>query len=67
MNKRIEEMLADAGFSLISNKLYDQVSVLSVDELVTAIINECATIADQADENMCDCIGANIKSYFGVK
>ena len=60
-------MLVDAGFSLISDKLYDQVSVASVEELVEAIINKCATIADLADENMCECIGANIKSYFGVK
>lgn len=39
----------------------------SVDKLVESIVRECAIIADLADENKCDCIGANILSHFGVK
>jgi hypothetical protein len=40
---------------------------LILEKFAELIVQECAKIADVADENECEWIGGNILTHFGVK
>lgn len=42
-------------------------NTLSTGKFAELIVQECAKIADVADENKCEWIGGNILTHFGVE
>ena len=68
MNGRLEHLMYLAGLTAQGcwDKLddYDRTAIEKFAEL---IVQECAKIADVADENECEWIGGNILTHFGVK
>ena len=73
MNERIQEL---ADQILPNEKEFHQGNpkewgyFFSGDELekfAELIVQECARVADIADENKCEWIGGNILTHFGVK
>lgn len=68
MNERIEHLMYQAGLTAQGcwDKLddYDRTAIEKFAEL---LVQECAKIADIADENKCEWIGGNILTHFGVE
>jgi len=66
MNERIRELVRQAGLDDADFPIenWDNVPLAKFAEL---IVQECAKIADVADENECEWIGGNILTHFGVK
>ena len=72
MNERIRELAEQAGLrftQLMSNPMVPVVDGKETDleKFADLIVQECAKIADVADENECEWIGGNILTHFGVK
>jgi hypothetical protein len=63
MNERIKQLALQAGLDLI----HDKFMTASQEKFAELIVQECAKIADVADENECEWIGGNILTHFGVK
>ena len=64
MNERIKK-LADKIWSLnIEPNPHFQLCLQSFAE---SIVQECARVADLADENKCEWIGGNVLTHFGVE
>jgi hypothetical protein len=62
MNERIRELLEQAGVKYVTmpkDTVYEKFAEL--------IVQECAKVADIADENKCEWIGGNILTHFGVE
>jgi hypothetical protein len=69
MNKRIEELALECG---AWNQVYDQKRFMvdgnfDIERFAELIVQECAKVADVADENKCEWIGGNILTHFGVE
>ena len=65
MNERIDKLLVKAGAYFGSDGVvYDTFDPKKFAEL---IVQECAKVADIADENKCEWIGGNILTHFGVE
>ena len=62
MNERIRELHSQC-------KVCDNGTVLYFDyeKFAELIVQECARVADIADENKCEWIGGNILTHFGVE
>ena len=72
MNERIKLLAEQAGLrftQLMSNPMVPVVDGKETDleKFAELIVQECAKIADVADENECEWIGGNILTHFGVK
>jgi hypothetical protein len=72
MNERIKLLAEQAGLrftQLMSNPMVPVVDGKETDleKFAESIVQECAKIADVADENKCEWIGGNILTHFGVK
>jgi hypothetical protein len=72
MNERIKLLAEQAGLrftQLMSNPMVPVVDGKETDleKFADLIVQECAKIADVADENECEWIGGNILTHFGVK
>jgi hypothetical protein len=62
MNERMRELLEQAGVKYVTmpkDTVYEKFAEL--------IVQECAKVADIADENKCEWIGGNILTHFGVE
>ena len=72
MNERIKLLAEQAGLrftQLMSNPMVPVVDGRETDleKFADLIVQECAKIADVADENECEWIGGNILTHFGVE
>ena len=72
MNERIRELAEQAGLrftQLMSNPMVPVVDGKETDleKFAELIVQECAKIADIADESKCEWIGGNILIHFGVE
>ena len=72
MNERIKLLAEQAGLrftQLMSNPMVPVVDGKETDleKFADLIVQECAKIADVADENECEWIGGNILTHFGVE
>jgi hypothetical protein len=64
MNERIKLLAEQAGYS----KDYLEIGLPSnMEKFAELIVQECAKVADIADENKCEWIGGNILTHFGVE
>ena len=69
MNDRIKQLAEQARIN-VSQKNYGYYWIESADGLekfAELIVQECAKVADIADENKCEWIGGNILTHFGVE
>jgi hypothetical protein len=70
MNKRIKELYGNALDKAVPYTWHnlDHAEVEKImKEFAELIVQECAKVADIADENKCEWIGGNILTHFGVK
>ena len=77
MNERIRQLAEQAGlkwkaqpphYTNTNNPIDFPVSAnRDLEKFAELIIQECAKIADIADENKCEWIGGNILTHFGVE
>jgi hypothetical protein len=70
MNKQIKELVIQAD--KYANDICDTDANADWydtrdEKFAQLIVEECANIADLADENECEWIGGNILTHFGVK
>ena len=68
MNERIKELAEQAGWG--KGETQDDCMACSTfdpEKFAELIVQECAKIADVADENECEWIGGNILTHFGVE
>jgi len=63
MNERIKELMKQAGTDSSGKWL----GVEHAEKFAELIVQECAKVADIADENKCEWIGGNILTHFGVE
>jgi hypothetical protein len=63
MNHRMSELLSQVSTD-VSGKW---VSTDDLEKFAELIVQECAKVADLADENKCEWIGGNILTHFGVE
>jgi hypothetical protein len=75
MNERIRllaistgifDSLCDPFDELKNGDCYSSV-IIDLEKFAQLIVQECAEIADIADENKCEWIGGNILTHFGVE
>ena len=66
MNERIKQLAEQAGYTkdIFGVGHWDMPECKKFAEL---IVQECAKVADIADENKCEWIGGNILTHFGVE
>jgi len=62
MNTRYQELAREAGL-LVHNP---QNMPTKLGKFAELLVQECARVADLADENNCEWIGGNILTHFGV-
>lgn len=62
MNDRYQELAREAGL-LVHNP---QNMPTKLGKFAELLVQECARVADLADENNCEWIGGNILTHFGV-
>lgn len=76
MNERIRELAKQAGIKITPMVVdgieyeYEDVDMDGSEDLAKfaeLIVQECAKVADIADENKCEWIGGNILTHFGVE
>jgi hypothetical protein len=68
MNERIKQLAEQAGWG--KGETQDDCMACSTfdpEKFAELIVQECAKIADVADENECEWIGGNILTHFGVE
>ena len=68
MNERIKLLAEQAGWG--KGETQDDCMACSTfdpEKFAELIVQECAKIADVADENECEWIGGNILTHFGVE
>ena len=69
MNDRINELWARAVDTAVP-ETYTSLSWAQIEKIklvfAELIVQECAKIADIADENKCEWIGGNVLTHFGV-
>ena len=68
MNERIKQLAIEAGVIAGTPNGFDPTRLsMSQQKFAELIVQECAKIADVADENKCEWIGGNILTHFGVE
>ena len=71
MNERIRLLAEQAGMTVNSDySLYTKDFTTYgnfVEKFSQLIVQECARVADLADENKCEWIGGNVLTHFGVE
>ena len=65
MNERIKLLAEQAGIYKLD--LSDETEYWIIEKFAELIVQECAKIADIADESKCEWIGGNILIHFGVE
>jgi hypothetical protein len=65
MNEQIKVLAEQAGMNIVDDKFstYGKFA----EKFAELIVQECAKVADIADENKCEWIGGNILTHFGVE
>ena len=68
MNEQIKQLAIQAKLIAAEPNGFDPTRLsMSQQKFAELIVQECAKIADVADENECEWIGGNILTHFGVK
>lgn len=67
MNERIRELYIQTSNETADGKEWAIGGLNNAERFAELIVQECALIADIADENGCEWIGGNILTHFGVK
>ena len=70
MNERIKQLMGqtlDEKFSGTWSVMDMQDLTKFADRFAELVVQECAKVADIADENKCEWIGGNILTHFGVE
>lgn len=72
MNEQILYLAEQAGIAVWGDAVYmynpkDTLDSDTLKKFAELIVQECARVADIADENKCEWIGGNILTHFGVK
>jgi hypothetical protein len=69
MNERIRKLAEQAGATVNERSGWTDYGTidLDVEKFAELIVQECAKIADIADESKCEWIGGNILIHFGVE
>jgi hypothetical protein len=63
MNSRYQDLAREAGL-LVHNP---QNMPTKLGKFAELLVQECARVADLADENKCEWIGGNILTHFGIE
>ena len=68
MNERIKQLAIEAKLIASEPNGFDQNNLSKAQQkFAELIVQECAKVADIADENKCEWIGGNILTHFGVE
>jgi hypothetical protein len=65
MNERIYNLIKQSEVSISSTRHFN--GHIDINMFAQLIVQECAKVADRADENKCEWIGGNILTHFGVE
>ena len=65
MNERIRQLWEQAAKTTQGDSWEEQTKFM--EKFAELIVQECAKVADIADENKCEWIGGNILTHFGVE
>ena len=67
MNERIKQLAEQATTYIEPTATSGEGWIFNKEKFAELIVQECARVADIADENKCEWIGGNILTHFGVK